>query len=79
MTKQYRQANVSRRNLLKLSAGAIGAGVLTAGIGGNLVSAGKASAQNKKEITPDAALKELLDGNDRFVKARRRNPNMIDS
>lgn len=75
MTKQNRKANVSRRNLLKLSAGAIGAGVLTAGVGGNLVSPGQASAQNKKEITPDAALKELLDGNDRFVKAKRRNPN----
>lgn len=75
MKKQYRQTNVSRRNLLKLSAGAVGAGVLAAGVGGNLVSPGKASAQNQKEITPDTALKELLDGNDRFVKAKRRSPN----
>jgi carbonic anhydrase len=77
MKKQYNQANVSRRNLLKLSAGAIGAGVLTAGVGGNLVSPKKALAQDKdkKEFTPDQALQELLAGNERFVKAKRRNPN----
>ncbi|MDZ7963197.1 MAG: carbonic anhydrase [Aulosira sp. DedQUE10] len=72
MTKQYRQTNVSRRNLLKLSAGAIGAGVLTVGVGANLVAPDKASAQS--DISPDQALKSLLDGNDRFVKAKRRNP-----
>jgi carbonic anhydrase len=79
MTKKYFQANVSRRNLLKLSAGAIGAGVLTAGIGSNLVTPEKASAEEKKDITPDDALKSLLDGNDRFAKIRRRNPNQSQS
>jgi carbonic anhydrase len=73
MTKKYFQANVSRRNLLKLSAGVIGGGVLTAGIGANLVAPEKAEAENN--ISPDKALKALLDGNDRFVKAKRRNPN----
>lgn len=75
MKKQYSQTNFSRRNLLKLGAGAVGAGVLTAGLGANLATPEKVSAQDKKDITPDAALKELLDGNDRFVKARKRNPN----
>ncbi|MBD2353305.1 carbonic anhydrase [Tolypothrix sp. FACHB-123] len=75
MKKQYRQTNVSRRNLLKLGAGAVGAGVLTAGLGANLAAPEKVSAQDKKDITPDAALKELLDGNDRFVKAKKRYPN----
>lgn len=79
MTKQYRQTNVSRRNLLKLSAGAVGAGVLAAGLGSNVVAPEKASAQDKKDITPDEALKELLDGNDRFVKAKKRNPNQSQS
>ncbi|MBD2163101.1 twin-arginine translocation signal domain-containing protein [Calothrix membranacea FACHB-236] len=75
MKKQYSQTNFSRRNLLKLGAGAVGAGVLTAGLGSNLVTPEKATAQDKKDITPDAALKELLDGNDRFVKAKKRYPN----
>ncbi|BAY07181.1 carbonic anhydrase [Calothrix sp. NIES-2098] len=75
MKNNYRQANVSRRNLLKLSAGAIGAGVLTAGVGSNLVAPEKVSAQpEKNDITPDQALKELVDGNNRFVKAKKRNP-----
>jgi carbonic anhydrase len=73
MTKKYFQTNVSRRNLLKLSAGAIGAGVLTAGVGANLIAPEKAEAENN--ISPDKALEALLDGNDRFVKAKRRNPN----
>ncbi|OUL18720.1 carbonic anhydrase [Nostoc sp. 106C] len=79
MTKKYRQANVSRRNLLKLSAGAISAGVLAAGVGSNLVAPEKASAQNKQDLSPDEALQALLDGNDRFVKAKRRNPNQSQS
>ncbi|BAY28664.1 carbonic anhydrase [Nostoc carneum NIES-2107] len=74
MKKQYNQTNFSRRNLLKLGAGAVGTGVLTAGLGANLAAPERVSAQDKKEITPDAALKELLDGNDRFVKAKKRNP-----
>jgi carbonic anhydrase len=72
MTKQYRQANVSRRNLLKLSAGAISAGVLAAGVGSNFVAPEKASAQN--DISPDQALKALMDGNNRFVKAKIQHP-----
>ncbi|MBD2210671.1 carbonic anhydrase [Nostoc linckia FACHB-104] len=75
MKKQYSQTNFSRRNLLKLGAGAVGAGVVTAGLGSNLVTPEKATAQDKKDITPDAALKELLDGNNRFVKAKKRYPN----
>ncbi|MDZ8053332.1 MAG: carbonic anhydrase [Aulosira sp. ZfuVER01] len=79
MKKQYRQANVSRRNLLKLSAGAISAGVLTAGVGSHLLSPEKASAAKSKDFTPDEALKALLDGNDRFVKAKRLNPHQSQS
>ncbi|BAZ01537.1 carbonic anhydrase [Tolypothrix tenuis PCC 7101] len=74
MKKQYNQTNFSRRNLLKLGAGAVSSGVLAAGLGANLAAPERVSAQDKKEITPDAALKELLDGNDRFVKAKKRNP-----
>ncbi|MBD6617173.1 carbonic anhydrase [Komarekiella sp. 'clone 1'] len=73
MSKKQSQVNISRRGLLKFSAGAIGTGVVAAGIGSNLIAPEQATA--KDDITPDKALQELLDGNDRFVKRKRRNPN----
>lgn len=73
MSKKQSQVNISRRGLLKFGAGAIGTGVVAAGIGSNLIAPEPASA--KDDITPDKALQELLDGNDRFVKRKRRNPN----
>ncbi|BAZ69476.1 MAG: carbonic anhydrase [Pelatocladus maniniholoensis HA4357-MV3] len=63
---------VSRRNLLKLGAGAVGTGVLTAGVGSQLISPPKAIAQNN--ISPDQALKQLLEGNKRFGERKRKNP-----
>ncbi|WP_193196653.1 carbonic anhydrase [Nostoc sp. MG11] len=73
MSKKQSQVNISRRGLLKFGAGAIGTGVVAAGIGANLIAPEQASA--KDDITPEKALQELLDGNDRFVKRKRRNPN----
>jgi len=73
MTSKNHQANVSRRSLLQFGAGAIATGVVTAGVGSNLVAPEPASA--KDDVTPDKALQELLDGNDRFVKRKRKNPN----
>ncbi|MBE8969124.1 carbonic anhydrase [Nostocales cyanobacterium LEGE 12452] len=81
MSRQYPQINLSRRGLLKFGAGAIGTGVLTAGLSSNLLAAEKKApvAPAEDDVTPDKALQELLDGNDRFVKARRRNPNQTQS
>lgn len=73
MNGNNQSAHVSRRNLLKFSAGAIGTGVLTAGLGSKLAFPDKAVAQNA--MTPDQAMKALLDGNKRFVERKRRNPN----
>ncbi|MBG1260467.1 carbonic anhydrase [Nostoc sp. BAE] len=70
--------NLSRRSLFKFGAGAIGTGVLTAGLSSNLLAAEK-KAPAEDEITPDKALQELLDGNERFVKAKRRNSNQTQS
>lgn len=78
MSIQHPQINLSRRGLLKFGAGAIGTGVLTAGLSSNLLAAEK-KAPAEDEITPDKALQELLEGNDRFVKAKRRNPNQTQS
>ncbi|MEG4840577.1 carbonic anhydrase [Microcoleus sp. B9-D4] len=72
MTSNNRQFNLSRRNSLKFVAGAIGTGILAAGAGADLAAPEPAIAQT--DLTPDAALKELIDGNKRFVDSKRRNP-----
>ncbi|MEA5603860.1 carbonic anhydrase [Nostoc sp. UHCC 0252] len=75
MSRQHPQINLSRRSLFKFGAGAIGTGVLTAGLGSNLLaSEKKPPAPVEDDITPDKALKALLDGNERFVKRKRKNP-----
>ncbi|MEH2439660.1 carbonic anhydrase [Nostoc sp.] len=75
MSRQHPQINLSRRSLFKFGAGAIGTGVLTVGLGSNLLAAEKTpAAPAEDDITPDKALQELLDGNERFVKAKRKNP-----
>ncbi|MEH2059311.1 MAG: carbonic anhydrase [Nostoc sp.] len=77
MSRQHRQTNLSRRSLFKFGAGAIGTGVLTAGLNSNLLAAEKAPVED--DITPDKALQELLDGNERFVQTKRRNPHQTHS
>ncbi|MDZ8221490.1 carbonic anhydrase [Nostoc sp. ChiVER01] len=78
MSRQHPQINLSRRTLFKFSAGAIGTGVLTAGLSSNLLAAEK-KAPVEDDISPDKALQELLEGNRRFVAAKRRNPNQTQS
>ncbi|MBW4613744.1 MAG: carbonic anhydrase [Desmonostoc vinosum HA7617-LM4] len=73
MHKKHTFQNLSRRNLFKLSAGAIGTGVVAAGVGSNLATPEKVLAKN--DITPEQALKELLNGNQRFISRKRKNPN----
>ncbi|MEH2307221.1 carbonic anhydrase [Nostoc sp.] len=81
MSIRHPQINLSRRGLLKFGAGAIGTSVLTAGLGSNLLAAERKApvAPAEDDLTPDKALQELLDGNDRFVKAKRRNPHQTHS
>jgi len=78
MSRQYPQINLSRRGLLKFGAGAIGTGVLTAGLNSNLL-ADENKAPAEDDITPDKALQELLDGNERFVQTKRKNPHQTHS
>jgi carbonic anhydrase len=68
MNGKTNRGNVSRRNLLKFGAGAIGTGVLTAGLGSKLVLPEPALAENN--ITPDQALQSLIQGNRRFVRGK---------
>jgi carbonic anhydrase len=65
--------NVSRRNLIKFGAATLGTSVVTAGIGSKLLFPEPAEAYNN--ITPDAALKLLMDGNKRFTSGRSRHTN----
>ena len=73
MNSNNRQFNISRRNSLKFVAGAIGTGILAARAGAELAAPEPAMAQNN--VTPDQALQMLIEGNQRFVEARRQNPN----
>lgn len=73
MNSNNKQFNLSRRNSLKFVAGAIGTGILAAGAGADLAAPEPAIAQN--DLTPDAALKQLMDGNKRFVDRKRQSPN----
>jgi carbonic anhydrase len=73
MNSNNRQFNISRRNSLKFVAGAIGTGILAARAGAELAAPEPAIAQTN--LTPDQALQLLIDGNQRFVQARREKPN----
>jgi len=72
MNSKNRQFNLSRRNSLKFVAGAIGTGILAARAGADLAAPEPVIAQN--DMTPDAALQKLMDGNKRFVDRKRQNP-----
>lgn len=65
--------DLSRRNLLKFGAGVVGTGVLTAGLGSQLISPEKAMADN--DVSPDEAIDILMRGNERFSKGRSINLN----
>lgn len=72
MNGKNQKGHLSRRQLLKFSAGVVGTGALTAGLGSQLVFPDQAVAQN--DMSPEQALQSLMDGNQRFVKGKRENP-----
>ena len=73
MNSNNGQFNISRRNSLKLVAGAIGTGILAVGAGTELAAPEPVIAQTPS--TPDEALQLLIEGNARFVEKRRQFPN----
>lgn len=73
MNGNQQNLDLSRRNLLKFGAIAIGTGAITTSIAGNLAKPQPTVAQNN--MTPDEALQKLMDGNKRFVQQKRQNPN----
>ena len=73
MNSNNGQFNISRRNSLKLVAGAIGTGILAVRAGAELAAPEPVIAQTPS--TPDEALQLLIDGNKRFVEKKRQFPN----
>lgn len=72
MSQKTSSNQVSRRNLMKFGAGFIGTGSLAVAMGKDLTAPRPAVAQNN--VTPQEALKQLMDGNERFVNQKRSNP-----
>ncbi|HEY9711703.1 MAG TPA: carbonic anhydrase [Oculatellaceae cyanobacterium] len=72
MNAKNQKGHLSRRNLIKFGAGVVGTGAITAGLGSKLVFPDQAVA--KDDMTPDQALQQLMDGNQRFLTGKRQNP-----
>lgn len=75
MQRKTKHGYLSRRNLFKLGAGAVGTGILTVGLGSQRVFAGNPPAGGKDDLNPSQALTMLMDGNKRFVEKKRNSPN----
>ncbi|MCT7973607.1 carbonic anhydrase [Laspinema olomoucense] len=76
MENPIRSIQISRRNLLKFGAAALGASAVTATL--SSVRASKVQANQPSEVSadlsPDDALNLLMEGNQRFVSEKRINP-----
>ncbi|MEG4802287.1 carbonic anhydrase [Microcoleus sp. ARI1-B5] len=75
MTESERTGMISRRNLILRA----GAGTLAAGIAPLLLQARAANAEAISDITPDGALKKLMQGNQRYIDQKRTFPDQARS
>jgi carbonic anhydrase len=75
----YQKTILSRRTAIQAGLSFLGTGSLAAIVGAKLAQSEPTSAQTihlaQNNITPDAALQQLLDGNRRFVENKRQSPN----
>jgi carbonic anhydrase len=67
------KSKVSRRRMLQFGAGAVGTTVAASTLGQVFAPTPPAIAQNN--MTPDRALRQLMEGNQRFVAQKRKSPN----
>ena len=80
MSHNTSNTNASRRKLLKRGAGLIGGGLIAAGFGQVSSQPGAARADEKPAplpltpVTPESALKRLIEGNQRFVSHKAVHP-----
>ncbi|MCC3406885.1 MAG: carbonic anhydrase [Microcoleus sp. PH2017_10_PVI_O_A] len=75
MTESERMGMISRRNLMLMA----GAGTLAASIAPTLLQAQAANAETISDITPDGALKKLMEGNQRYIDQKRTFPDQARS
>ncbi len=79
MNTDKKSFNFSRRSAIKYGGGFIGTGLAATILGSYLKQPQTAVAQSfiaqNKDITPDEALKSLMEGNDRFINQQRTSPN----
>jgi carbonic anhydrase len=64
---------ISRRNLFKFGATAVGTGLVTSKLGIDLLDAPAVDA--KQNLTPDSAIEQLMQGNKRFANQKTKQPN----
>ncbi len=67
------KTRISRRKLLKFGAIVLGTGGLTLGFGSPLL-AEELVVSTSSKLTPDQALKQLMDGNKRYLSQKRQAP-----
>lgn len=72
MNKTSLKSSISRRRMLQFGAGAVGTTVIATTLGQDLVSTPPAIAQNN--MTPDEALRQLMEGNQRFTEHKQKYP-----
>ncbi|CAA9420631.1 Carbonic anhydrase, beta class [uncultured Microcoleus sp.] len=75
MTESGKKGMISRRNLMFRA----GAGVILASIPPALLQAQAANAQEISDITPNSALKKLIEGNQRYIQQKRTFPDQARS
>lgn len=75
MTQSQKTGMISRRNLMLRA----GAGMLVASIAPVLLQAQVAKAEAISDITPDGALKKLMEGNQRYIEQKRTFPDQTRS
>jgi carbonic anhydrase len=64
---------ISRRNLFKFGATAVGTGLVTSKLGVDLLDT--QSVEAKQNLTPDSAIEQLMQGNKRFASQKTKQPN----
>ena len=64
---------ISRRNLFKFGATAVGTGLVTTKLGIDLLDA--TTVEAKQVLTPDNAIEQLMQGNKRFANQKTKQPN----
>ncbi|MEG4088419.1 carbonic anhydrase [Microcoleus sp. Pol12B4] len=75
MTKSERAGMISRRNLMLRA----GAGMLVASLAPTFLQAEAAKAEAISDITPNSALKKLMEGNQRYIEQKRTFPDQARS